>query len=72
MVLVSHVISQEHMTKGCVNIMGRNLLWQVKFAKFDVHRHFGSGNITVLDCHVISKDHVIKVSSHFMGKSTSR
>lgn len=38
-------------------------------AKFVGHMLSGSGDIMVLHCHVISKDHVIKGSCNFMSKS---
>ena len=40
--------------------------------KFGDHRPYGSGDIIVLVCHVISIDHVIKDSFDFMGRSPSR
>ena len=35
------------------------------------HRQCDNGDIMVLACHVISKDHVIKGSYDFMGSSPS-
>ena len=40
-------------------------------AKFGGHGHCGSGDIMVLVCHEISRDHVIKESSDFIGGSPS-
>ena len=37
-----------------------------EIAKLGGHRHCDSGDIMVLICQVISKDHLIKVSSNFM------
>ena len=38
-------------------------------AKFDGHRHCGSGDVMFLTCHVTSRDHVFKGLCDFMGKS---
>ena len=38
-------------------------------ALFRGHRHCGSGDIMVLDCHVILQDHKNKGSSDFKDKS---
>ena len=40
-------------------------------AKFNGHRYCGSGDIMVLDCPVIPKDHVSKGSCDFMGETSS-
>ena len=52
MVLVCHVILQDHVPKGRVT------LWEIiklsyHPSTFSSHRHPGSGNITFLVCHVI-------------------
>ena len=39
--------------------------------KFGSYRHFGSGDIVVLVCQVISEDHVIEGSCDFMSRSPS-
>ena len=36
------------------------------------HRRYGSRDIMVLVCHMISQDYLIKVSCHFMGRSASK
>ena len=54
MVLLCHVISQDHVTKGWSNIIGRSLTNLVS------HGYCGTV-IMVLGCHMISQDHVIKV-----------
>ena len=38
-------------------------------AKFDGHGHSGSGVVMILICHVISQDHVIKVTYDLTGSS---
>ena len=40
-------------------------------AEFGGHRHFVSGDIMILVCHVILQDHVIKGSCDFMSWSPS-
>ena len=40
--------------------------------KFDGHRHYDSGDIAVLNCHVILQDHVIKKVRESAGRSLSR
>ena len=37
-------------------------------AKFGGHRHYGSGDMTMSDCHVILQNHMIKGSCDFMSK----
>ena len=39
--------------------------------KFGSYRHFGSGDIVILVCQVISEDHVIEGSCDFMSRSPS-
>ena len=53
--------------------MGRKLK-KVSYdlAKFCNHRHCGSGNIVVLVCHLILKDHVAKELSNSTDGSQSR
>ena len=41
-------------------------------AKCGGHRYFSSRDVMVLVCHVISKNHLIKVSCDFMDGSASR
>ena len=41
-------------------------------AKFDGHKHCGSGGIMFSFCHVISLFHVIKESWDFKGRSPSK
>ena len=38
-------------------------------AKFGGHWHCGSGDIIVLDCHMISQNHVTKRLGNFMGRN---
>ena len=40
--------------------------------KFSSHRNCSSGDMMVLFYHLISKDHMIKRSCDFMGKTSSR
>ena len=41
-------------------------------AKFGCHRDCGSGDLMVLDCHVVLQDHVTKRSSNFIDGSHLR
>ena len=70
MFLVCHVISQDHMTKGWNNIMGRSTS-SYQLAKSDGYRDCGSGyiNIIILGCHVISEDHVMEGLRYFMRRN---
>ena len=45
------------MTKGTSNFMSGSLKLSIHPAKFDDHRHCGSGDKIVLVCHVILQDH---------------
>ena len=69
MILVCHVISQDHVTKGSNSIMGRS---PSNPAKFGGHRHCGSGYVTISFCHVILQDLVIKGSCDFVDRISSR
>ena len=40
-------------------------------AKFGGHMHWGSGDITILVCDVISQEHEIKGSCNVIGKGPS-
>ena len=40
-------------------------------AKFDVHRHCGSGDVKVLICHIILQDDATKGSYNFVNGSLS-
>ena len=64
MVLVCHVISNDHVIRGSSNFMGRSLSRKVSVKSRD-HRHCGSGDIPILVCCVSSQEHVIKVSCGF-------
>ena len=41
------------------------------YAKCGGHRHCSSGDIMVLVCHVIMKDHMIKGWRNFIGENPS-
>ena len=41
-------------------------------ANFDDNRHCGSGDVIVLDCHMILRDHMTKGLSNCIGGSNSR
>ena len=43
-----------------------------QLVKFGGYRHCGREDTLILDCHVFSKDHVIKRSCDFVGRSPSR
>ena len=40
--------------------------------KFDDHKHFGRGDLIILVCCMILKDHVIKRLCYFMSRSPLR
>ena len=63
MVLVCHVISQDHQVPIKVSYYP---------AKFGGHRHSDSGDIVVFVFHVILQDLVIKESCDFICRSSSR
>ena len=63
-VLVCHVILQDHVTTGPSNFMNGN--------NFSGNKHCDIGDIIDLVYHVISQDHVFKRSCYFMGRSPSR
>ena len=70
MVLICHVISQNHVLKRSFDVMGRRRSWEVTIVQSLV----GIGTLvekTFLVCHVISKDHVIKGACAFMDLSPS-
>ena len=69
MILVCHVVLQDHVTKTPGNFMGRSPSSHHP-AKFGGHNHSGSGDI-VLVCHVILQDHITKRSYDFIGGSPS-
>ena len=56
-------------------IIGNVTIWyepvnvRLQPGKFGGHRHSGSGDLMVLDCHVIFQKYAAKVSSNFMGES---
>ena len=61
MVLLCHVISQDHVTKGWSNIICRSFSRQVNSLTNLVSHGYCGTVIMVLGCHMISQDHVIKV-----------
>ena len=69
MVLVSHMILQDHVIKGSCDFKD-GMLSQTP-AKFGGPKYRGSRNIMVLVCHIILQDHVTKVCSNIMGRSPS-
>ena len=68
MVLVCHMILQDHVIKGSRHFMGRS---PPRIAKFGNHRRSDSGDIAFLVCHLILKDHTIKGSFDYMGGGRS-
>ena len=72
MVLLDHVISKDHVTKGSYDIKVGAEKISYHLAKFGSHRHFGSEDITFLVCHVILQDHTIKGSCDFMGRGLGK
>ena len=72
MVLICHVISQDHMIKGSYGFKGSSLSrWATILLNFGGHSHSGIGVIISLVCHVISQDHFIKSSSDFICVNSS-
>ena len=65
MFLIHHVISQDHMTQEQSNFLG-TLDVSHHLAKFSEHRHYWTGDVIFLVCHVI------KCSCVFMGASPSK
>ena len=63
MILVCHVILQDHVIKESYDVIGEEPV-QVNYhlTKFGGHRHCGGEDIMILIlvCHVILPDHVIK------------
>ena len=53
-VLVCHVISKEHKTKGSSNIVGSPSMMITIFSSLYSHSHFGSCILIVLVCQEIS------------------
>ena len=41
-------------------------------SKFGGYGHYGTGDIIVLVCHVISRDYIIKRSCDFKGRNLSK
>ena len=60
-----------HLIIGNVTIWYEPLNVSLQPGKFGRHRHSGSGDLMVLDCHVIFEKYAAKVSSNFMGESCS-
>ena len=56
--------SKEHMTCGVGAPQPKST-----FSKFDTYRSCGRGDITLLICHVTSRDHVIKRTCDIVGGS---
>ena len=71
MVLICHVIKQNHETNELSNFMVGSLLNQ-HLTKFGGHRHCSVGDIIVLVCHMISQDYVMKGSCAFIATGQSR
>ena len=72
MVLVCHMILQDHVIKALYNcgksppIVSHHPAWSGD------HGHCGCGDIMVLVCHVILQDHVTKGSGNFISRDPSR
>ena len=69
MLLACHLISQNHVTKGSSNIMGRSPSRLVTILPSVVV--IDAVLVEVLVCHMILRDYVIKGSCGFMGRSPS-
>ena len=59
MVLVCHLISQDHVIKESCDFIIRSPS-SYHSAKFGDHKHSGSGNITVFVCHPRPRDQSVK------------
>ena len=66
------MISQDHMTKGSSNMGKSPFIVNDDPARFGGHKHYSSGDIMTLVCHMILQVHVMKGSRDFMGRSPSR
>ena len=71
MLLVCHVISQDHMTEGWSNIMGGSPSWQVTSLPNLVAIGTAVVEMTLI-CHVILENHALEGWSDFIGWSPSR
>ena len=72
MVLVSHVISQDHVIKGSCIFIARSPKVSYHSVRSGDHRHSDSGDIKVFVCHVTLQDHLIKALNEFMVRSPLR
>ena len=72
MVLVCHVTSQDTSSKRHGTLWVEALKVCHHPPKFCGHSDCGRGDIMILVCQVIFRDHVIKVSGDFMGRSPSQ
>ena len=68
MVLISHVILQNHVTEALLTLLkvGHHP------SESGCHKHPGSRDVMVLVFHAILKDHMIKALCHFMDRSPLR
>ena len=71
MLLVCHVILQDHMIKEYSNIMGENSSWQIPNLPCLVA--IGTVKVKmILVCHMILQEHMIKGSCDFIDRSPSK
>ena len=70
MVFICHVTLQRLVMKAFYDWLGAPTVTG-HTTKFDGHTHFGSGEMIILNCHMISHCHVIIESCEFMVGSLS-
>ena len=78
MLLICHVISQDHVIKESSDFISRSPSFISKSsvsyhpAKYGCYRHSGRGDIMVFVCHMTLQEHVTKARSNLMIRSPSR
>ena len=60
MILVCHVVSQNHVIKESFDFIGKGIKISYHPAKIGSHIHCDSWDMMILFCHVILEDHEIK------------
>ena len=74
MVSFCHVTLQDHMIRSSLSCLYGYKPLKVCHhpTTFGGHRQYGSGDVMVLVCHVISQENVMKRSYDFIGRTPSR
>ena len=71
MLLVCHVISQDHVIKESSDFISRSPV-SYHPAKYGCYRHSGRGDIMVFVCSMTLQEHVTKARNNLMISSPSR